>query len=122
MDLNLLQDQVKKRRKNLIRKFVRRKTVKKNIPLKYFYPLFRVLGDATVRIWDLNTETPRYTLKGHTGWVLSIAWSPDGKTLASGSMDKTVRLWDPKTGKSLGDGLKGHTKWITSLSWEPYHL
>ncbi|KAG2223667.1 hypothetical protein INT45_007245 [Circinella minor] len=79
-------------------------------------------GDATVRIWDLNTETPRYTLKGHTGWVLSIAWSPDGKTLASGSMDKTVRLWDPKTGKSLGDGLKGHTKWITSLSWEPYHL
>jgi WD40 repeat protein len=59
---------------------------------------------------------------GHKGWVLYIAWAPDGKTLASGSMDNTVRLWDPKTGKALGDGLKGHTKWITCLSWEPYHL
>lgn len=79
-------------------------------------------GDCTVRIWDLNTETPKCTLKGHTGWVLNIAWSPDGNLLASGSMDNTVRLWDPKTGKQLGDGLKGHRKWITSLSWEPYHL
>ncbi|KAI8061010.1 WD40-repeat-containing domain protein [Gongronella butleri] len=79
-------------------------------------------GDMTVRVWDLNTETPKFTLKGHTGWVLSIAWSPDGKTLASGSMDNTVRLWDPKTGKQLGTGLRGHTKWITSLSWEPFHI
>ncbi|CAO3632865.1 unnamed protein product [Cunninghamella blakesleeana] len=38
-------------------------------------------------------------------------------------MDNTVRLWDPKTGKSTGgNGLRGHLKWITSLSWEPYHL
>ena len=79
-------------------------------------------GDCTVRVWDLNTETPRHTLKGHAGWVLNIAWSPDGTTLASGSMDNTVRLWDPKTGKQIGDGLKGHRKWITSLAWEPYHL
>jgi ribosome assembly protein 4 len=54
--------------------------------------------------------------------VLYIAWSPDGKTLASGSMDNTVRLWDPKTGKAIGDALRGHTKWITCLTWEPYHL
>ncbi|KAI9273725.1 quinon protein alcohol dehydrogenase-like superfamily [Sporodiniella umbellata] len=79
-------------------------------------------GDCTVRIWDLNTETPKSTLKGHTGWVLNIAWAPDGSVLASGSMDNTIRLWDPKTGNQLGDGLKGHRKWITSLSWEPYHL
>jgi ribosome assembly protein 4 len=47
-------------------------------------------GDNTVRIWDLNTETPRFTLKGHTNWVQHVAWSPDCKLLASGSMDKTV--------------------------------
>ena len=37
-------------------------------------------------------------------------------------MDNTVRLWNPKTGESLGAPLKGHSKWITSLAWEPYHL
>jgi WD40 repeat protein len=67
-------------------------------------------------------NSQQFEFSGHKGWVLYIAWSPDGKTLASGSMDNTVRLWDPKTGKALGDGLKGHTKWITCLSWEPYHL
>ncbi|RGB25566.1 putative Notchless [Rhizophagus diaphanus] len=79
-------------------------------------------GDTTVRIWDLNTETPHFTCKGHTNWVLYISWSPNGKLLASGSMDKTVRLWIPSTGKSLGDPLKGHTQCITCLAWEPQHL
>ena len=38
-------------------------------------------------------------------------------------MDNTVRLWDPKTGKCLGNSsLKGHTKWVTALAWEPFHL
>ncbi|KAI8833035.1 quinon protein alcohol dehydrogenase-like superfamily [Chytridium lagenaria] len=78
-------------------------------------------GDTTVRIWDLNTTTPQFTLQGHTNWVQIIAWSPNGKMLASGSMDKTIRLWDPKTGKPLGDAMKAHTQPITSISWEPMH-
>lgn len=49
-------------------------------------------GDTTVRIWDLNTETPQFTCKGHTHWVLCLAWSPKADLLASGSMDNTVRL------------------------------
>ena len=32
-------------------------------------------------------------LTGHTNYVMSVAWSPDGKTLATGSLDDTVRLW-----------------------------
>lgn len=79
-------------------------------------------GDSTARIWDCETGTPLFTLKGHTGWVLAVAWSPDDGMLATGSMDSTVRLWDPATGQALGTALKGHTKWITSIAWEPYHL
>ena len=78
-------------------------------------------GDNTARIWDCDTGTPLHTLKGHTHWVLAVAWSPDGQLLATGSMDNTIRLWDPKTGEALGGPLKGHTKWITSMCWEPYH-
>ncbi|CAK3852527.1 ribosome assembly 4-like [Lecanosticta acicola] len=78
-------------------------------------------GDKTARIWDCDTGTPQHTLKGHTGWVLAVAWSPDEGILATGSMDNTVRLWDPIKGTPLGGPLKGHTKWITSISWEPFH-
>lgn len=78
-------------------------------------------GDNTARIWDCDTGTPRHTLKGHTGWVLAVAWSPDEGILATGSMDNTVRLWDPVKGTPLGGPLKGHTKPVMSLAWEPYH-
>lgn len=79
-------------------------------------------GDGTARIWDCDTNTPFKTLRGHNNWVLSVAWSPDGKLIATGSMDNTVRIWNPKTGEQIGQPLTGHTKWITALSWEPYHL
>jgi ribosome assembly protein 4 len=70
-----------------------------------------------LRYWD-----PVHTLKGHTSWVLAVSWSPDDSRIATGSMDNTVRVWDPKTGKQLGNPMKGHTKWVTSLAWEPYHV
>ncbi|KAI1014890.1 hypothetical protein LB503_004000 [Fusarium chuoi] len=74
------------------------------------------------RIWDTDTGTPKYTLSGHGGWVLAVAWSPDGARLATGSMDKSVRLWDPETGKAVGNPWTGHSKWVTNICWEPYHL
>ncbi|TPX18338.1 uncharacterized protein E0L32_011749 [Thyridium curvatum] len=78
-------------------------------------------GDNTARIWDTESGTPKYTLKGHTGWVLGVSWSPDGARIATSSMDSTVKIWDPQTGKMLSD-FKGHKKWVLGLAWEPYHL
>ena len=51
------------------------------------------------------------TLEGHSGWVNSVAFSPDGMQVASGSNDETVRLWDATTGAAL-QTLKGHSGWV----------
>src|SRR5947209_5060841 len=60
----------------------------------------------------------RDTLQGHTSFVSSVAYSPDGKTLASGSYDQTVRLWDVATGKEQAT-LQGHTDRVWSVRYSP---
>ncbi|TXT13471.1 hypothetical protein VHUM_00838 [Vanrija humicola] len=79
-------------------------------------------GDATARVWDMETETPKHTLTGHKGWVLVVEWDGREKLLATGGHDGQVRLWDPKTGQAAGQPLLGHSKWVTSLAFEPVHL
>lgn len=56
------------------------------------------------------------TLIGHVNWVFSIAISPDGQTLASGSSDKTIKIWQLGTGKLLRT-LTGHSQWVRSVAF-----
>jgi WD40 repeat protein len=56
---------------------------------------------ATIQIVDLRTSQTVKRLLGHTDAVTSLAFSPDGHALFSGSFDKTAREWEPVTGKSV---------------------
>jgi hypothetical protein len=58
------------------------------------------------------------TLKGHTAGVFSVAYSPDGKRLASASADKTVKVWDAQTGQELLT-CKGHAREVHSVAFSP---
>jgi WD40 repeat protein len=55
-------------------------------------------------------------LKGHTGRVRTVAYAPDGRTLASGGDDFTIRLWDVPSGQCLGT-LTGHTESVRALAF-----
>jgi WD40 repeat protein len=58
------------------------------------------------------------TLTGHSDSVNSVAYSPDGQTLASGSVDSTIKLWNVKTGNLL-QTLEGHSYSVNSVAYSP---
>jgi WD40 repeat protein len=72
--------------------------------------------------WVERSEThQRFSkdiLAGHTQFITGVAFSPDGKTLASGSWDKTVRLWDVQSAQEI-KRLEGHTDHITTVAFSP---
>jgi len=79
-----------------------------------------VSGDATgvVRIWDTKTGVPTTEYVGHTGPIMCVKRSVDGKYLASASWDQTIRIWLTKPARCL-KVLQGHSAPVTALDWSP---
>ncbi|CAE7167719.1 unnamed protein product [Rhizoctonia solani] len=57
--------------------------------------------------------------EGHTDWVRSVAYSPDGKSVVSGSDDGTVRTWNAHGSSSIAEPLRGHSDFVYSVSYSP---
>lgn len=67
-----------------------------------------------------EAETKVETQLGeHDGPIVSVAFSPDGNYVVSGSTDETVRIWDVKAGTQVGEPLRGHSDWIRSVAFSP---
>ncbi|NET36876.1 MAG: hypothetical protein F6K19_33425, partial [Cyanothece sp. SIO1E1] len=73
-------------------------------------------SDRTVKLWSRDGQLLQ-TLEGHSDSVLSVSFSPDGKTLASASADRTVKLWS-RDGQLL-QTLAGHSDSVLSVSFSP---
>ena len=74
-------------------------------------------SNGIIHLWNVDIGTPIHTLTGHTD-VVSVAFSPDGQTLVSGSLDNTLRLWDVVTGQHL-QTLTGDSQEFTTVVFGP---
>ena len=84
--------------------------------------------DSTVKVWQggqpqsgLQQNFPEgnvITYHGHSSYIFSIAWSPDGKRIASGSKDGTVQVWDATSGRHIFT-YRGHTASVKAVVWSP---
>jgi hypothetical protein len=80
-----------------------------------------VRGDGykgTVKVWDTKAGKKLFILSGHTGIVHGVAYSPDGRRLASASADQTVKVWDAITGEEVLT-FRGHKSLVYAVTFSP---
>ena len=65
-------------------------------------------GDGTIRFWDVRTGDQKHAVPGHTAHVYSVAFNPDGKSVASADSDGSIRFWNAETGRHLKTFKKGY--------------
>ena len=84
---------------------------------------FQLLDNLQTRgtLLDITNSNPALLqyLANHTSMVMSVAFSPDGKTLASSSNDNTIILWDVASRAPLGQPLTGHSQAVSSVAFSP---
>jgi WD40 repeat protein len=71
--------------------------------------------------WDhlkLSVDSSLLTLEGHTDDVMATSWSPDGSRIVTSSKDKTIRIWEAKSGECL-QILTGHLEAVYDVCWSP---
>ena len=88
-----------------------------------FFSLIVVFTSLFVGFEKLNAQDVSKfkclkTLEGHSHEVISVAYSPDGTKIISGSKDKTIKIWDANTGQCLKT-LEGHTGTVRSVAYSP---
>ncbi|KAJ6559801.1 WD40-repeat-containing domain protein, partial [Mycena capillaripes] len=81
----------------------------------YEFPQLLTITRGKMKHWP----TAIAVLEGHMNWITSVAVSPDGKRIGSGSTDNTVRIWDAETGAALKEPLEGHTNSVNSVAFSP---